>query len=382
MIINENTKNEKGITLIALVITIIVLLILAAVSIAMLTGENGILKKVSTASERTLEAEAEEKIKLAVLGARDNDGNFNKNLLNEELKKYGLNGETTESGTTVKANGKTYTIDDKGTVTSKDSTENNVTAKMIADNPSKYYGKKVTNYTSTNGQNDWKILYSDGTHIFLITGDYVTLSTDEKLNSNTKMTKTGTNYSCRWDTVPDLQSTDNTVLNRFMETKYTPDNSQANSKCVSTLLNANNWENYKDSNGMAEYAIGGSTIEMWIASWNNLYKNIDGQLFCNVGNYGYCIAENETTTDDFLSPVQMDSKKGYSNPLYYPHTSYISDDNYIYTNYYLLASPHIGSSNLLCVDCYGGVTGYTYDNHFAIRPVVSLNTSASVNITD
>ena len=36
-------KNNKGITLIALVVTIIVLLILAAVSIAMLTGENGIL---------------------------------------------------------------------------------------------------------------------------------------------------------------------------------------------------------------------------------------------------------------------------------------------------------------------------------------------------
>ena len=36
-------KNNKGITLIALVVTIIVLLILAGVSIAMLTGDNGIL---------------------------------------------------------------------------------------------------------------------------------------------------------------------------------------------------------------------------------------------------------------------------------------------------------------------------------------------------
>ena len=36
----ENLKKQKGITLIALVITIIVLLILAGVSIAMLTGEN------------------------------------------------------------------------------------------------------------------------------------------------------------------------------------------------------------------------------------------------------------------------------------------------------------------------------------------------------
>lgn len=38
-------KNQKGITLIALVITIIVLLILAGISIAMLTGDNGVLTK-------------------------------------------------------------------------------------------------------------------------------------------------------------------------------------------------------------------------------------------------------------------------------------------------------------------------------------------------
>ncbi len=38
-------ENNKAITLIALVITIIILLILAGVTIAMLTGENGILRK-------------------------------------------------------------------------------------------------------------------------------------------------------------------------------------------------------------------------------------------------------------------------------------------------------------------------------------------------
>ena len=43
-------KNNKGITLIALVVTIIVLLILAGVSIAMLTGQNGILNRASQAS--------------------------------------------------------------------------------------------------------------------------------------------------------------------------------------------------------------------------------------------------------------------------------------------------------------------------------------------
>lgn len=43
-------KNQKGITLIALVITIIVLLILAGVSIAMLTGDNGLLTKSQVAT--------------------------------------------------------------------------------------------------------------------------------------------------------------------------------------------------------------------------------------------------------------------------------------------------------------------------------------------
>lgn len=46
-------KKDKGITLIALVITIIVLLILAGVSISMLTGENGIINKATGAKENT-----------------------------------------------------------------------------------------------------------------------------------------------------------------------------------------------------------------------------------------------------------------------------------------------------------------------------------------
>ncbi len=56
--------NNRGITLIALVITIIVLLILAAISIAALTGENGILTKSKIAQIRTEYTSAEEIIKL------------------------------------------------------------------------------------------------------------------------------------------------------------------------------------------------------------------------------------------------------------------------------------------------------------------------------
>ena len=64
----EGTKN-KGITLISLVITIIVLLILSGVSIAMLTGENGILTQAKRAKEETENAARQEEKDLAELEA-------------------------------------------------------------------------------------------------------------------------------------------------------------------------------------------------------------------------------------------------------------------------------------------------------------------------
>ena len=57
-------KKQQGITLIALVITIIVLLILAGVSISMLTGENGILSKAKDARDNTKTAAEDEQNKL------------------------------------------------------------------------------------------------------------------------------------------------------------------------------------------------------------------------------------------------------------------------------------------------------------------------------
>ena len=61
-----NLKNKRGITLIALVITIIVLLILAAVSIATLTGENGILTRATDSKEQTEIASVKEQAQLDI----------------------------------------------------------------------------------------------------------------------------------------------------------------------------------------------------------------------------------------------------------------------------------------------------------------------------
>ncbi len=48
----KKLRNKRGITLIALVVTIVVLLILAAVSISMLTGDNGIIRKCTKSKRK------------------------------------------------------------------------------------------------------------------------------------------------------------------------------------------------------------------------------------------------------------------------------------------------------------------------------------------
>lgn len=59
-------REQKGITLVALVITIIVLLILAGVTIAALSGPNGILSNATQATKDTAEAEAKEAVTMAI----------------------------------------------------------------------------------------------------------------------------------------------------------------------------------------------------------------------------------------------------------------------------------------------------------------------------
>ena len=67
--LNINKQNNRGITLIALVITIIVLLILAGISIAMLTGQNGILTQASNSKQATEESTEKEKRQLSQVEA-------------------------------------------------------------------------------------------------------------------------------------------------------------------------------------------------------------------------------------------------------------------------------------------------------------------------
>ena len=87
----RQARKQKGITLVALVITIIVLLLLAGVTISLLVGENGIITKAKEGGNRTQQAQEKEKIELAVTASimEDTDkltieeGNLNTELINE-----------------------------------------------------------------------------------------------------------------------------------------------------------------------------------------------------------------------------------------------------------------------------------------------------------
>ncbi|MBR3162708.1 MAG: hypothetical protein IKF17_01230 [Clostridia bacterium] len=101
-------KKQEGITLIALVITIIVLLILAGVTIAMLSGENGILTRASEASLNSKFADAEDMISVNV--AEHVTNYYNKTYVNSsatgestlnEAIAAGVNGATLPSGITI-----------------------------------------------------------------------------------------------------------------------------------------------------------------------------------------------------------------------------------------------------------------------------------------
>ena len=148
-IINQK-EAQKGITLIALVITIIVLLILAGVSIAMLTGQKGILTQANNAKNATELASAKEKVELAVIGAisQTRDGTLTVGKLRTELANYGGTVEGDTFPVTATVDGKSFTVDANGNVAvSGSSTDPNPPAPTENGTLGTVTGSETTNTT-------------------------------------------------------------------------------------------------------------------------------------------------------------------------------------------------------------------------------------------
>ena len=120
---------EKGITLIALVITIIVLLILAGVAIATLSGENGLFARAKQAKQTQTESEIKEKLNLSIQElqveklAEATLNDITQEWLTQKLSEYNPilkeDGTTNSKKVTLQKNGiiKTYMIDENLNIT-------------------------------------------------------------------------------------------------------------------------------------------------------------------------------------------------------------------------------------------------------------------------
>ena len=119
----KKTK-ERGITLIALVVTIIVLLILAGVTISLVLGQDGIFRKAEVAAQKTNEGQELDQVRLAVLEARTNnivDKTDLKTELENSINKVYPGSTVDQTGTgedisytITLPNGNTYEVDSSG----------------------------------------------------------------------------------------------------------------------------------------------------------------------------------------------------------------------------------------------------------------------------
>ena len=150
-------SNNYGITLIALVITVIVLLILAGISISMLSGDNSILSRATQAKTKTGNAQDEETISLAYLaavtGKYAESSDMSTTIRTELEKTYGSGKVTvTKSGDTYKVK-----IEEKGTY--KIDGNGNVEKAIIADRTGIKVGDYIT-FTPSSSNTTTSVSFS------------------------------------------------------------------------------------------------------------------------------------------------------------------------------------------------------------------------------
>ena len=162
-------SNRGGITLIALVITIIVLLILAGITISILFGDNGVLKEAMQAKDATRGGEVQEIVRLQAstnIGEEYNEGT--KKTRDEVISELHSRGKLTDKEVAILKESDTITI---GGITIDfsvfENASGNLTLGAVYDSGDLKIGDKLT--YSSNGQSDWIVFGKDTEGNILIT---------------------------------------------------------------------------------------------------------------------------------------------------------------------------------------------------------------------
>lgn len=153
------------------------------------------------------------------------------------------------------------------------SIETKTAAKKVYENPTEYYGKSITNY-SANGVEDWKIFYSDGSNVYLITSEYIDPVKLPEKNGAKPDQGDATNYpkAARFNNILTKYSGSANITDEkmkafnsdYFDNNYT--STYNNMKAVAYMLDKDIWSDFANRT-VAEYAVGGPSVEMLLKSY-------------------------------------------------------------------------------------------------------------------
>ena len=280
---NVKTKknSEKGVTLLTLGITIIILIILSSVTINMTLGDNGLV------------SQAQKKNSIAI-----NKINKEDQLMNSLTEEYS----------------QTMSEDSISKITVP------MSSKEISKDAGKYYGAEVKGYEcENNGVQKWRIFYADNSNIYLIADDYISYDKAPNGKNGTPVTKGNNDYQISFNNVINDYSEgakyikENSKgikwLNQYLE-KY-EENTNENIKATAYMMDTNIWSTYAGED--AEYAIGGPTLEMYCESYKDTHQS--KYLECgNINSNGYQIRWYGGSWDYGQNGVANDYNEIYIKP--------------------------------------------------------------------
>lgn len=321
-LVKKVAKNKNGITLMALVVTIIILLILAGISIGMLSGDNSIIKQAGNAKTQTDIAQEKEILEQATVVAmgKSKYGDIDETYFTNELEKN--NATVSKSGSKYKVtftSGRQYTVDQDGNA--KEKNPNALEISELNENASTYFGWDIINYAETLPTNlqdtQWQLFYAGA-----LDGE-----TEERIYLISKGYVKNTDLPAKNGATPIIYNINNNVLAYFSTNKSTPDDgviphytgtidiaeiklqklnkkyfswlatnnktSTSNGKkALAYMLDINIWNSFSGS--YAEYTIGGPTIELLFTAYNRYKNKTSGETYeTNVNSItGYQISKD------------------------------------------------------------------------------------------
>ena len=325
-------QKKQGISLIVLVITIIVMIILAA-SVVITLSNTGVIGRASEAVDLTNEAAVQDMAALIWADAYM-DNKRGTDLVNEVTTKLGEQGVTSDKWN--------ITITDTGiVVTNKNSSSGTALGSLIT---AANYGDKVDYTVTVDGTtySDWQIYYHNVDYVYLIAENSVgTVSLDK-----------GT-------TVASLTSDELALYEKFRvgtADKYTLTDSYENSKAVAQLIkDYANFANKTTYGTNVVGAIGGPTLELLAAGWNA--KGYTPTMTLTTDTYGYRI-----NGANYVSGLTIGG-------LYVP-----SD------YYYWLASPSVHYDDHVVRSGFEVVGAFDCSVTNDVRPVVCLKSSIPATV--